>query len=80
MFLYPVYHSIVGSFWLQGIVREMTKKNKVTLSDSQINQLLSQNSSENPLWLTVACEELCTIDSSEKVDNRIKCLPDGILK
>ena len=58
----------------------MTKKNKQTLSDCQINKLLSQSSSENPLWLTVACEELCKINSYEKIDDRINCLPEGILK
>jgi hypothetical protein len=57
----------------------MTKYNK-RLSGSQLDKLLAHTSSENPLWLTVAGEELCQYSRSGAVDERIYCLPDGILK
>lgn len=50
------------------------------ITGSQIDRLLSHTSSENPLWLTVACEELVQYNSGCAVDDRINCFPEGILK
>ncbi|XP_045158536.2 TPR repeat-containing protein DDB_G0287407-like isoform X2 [Mercenaria mercenaria] len=63
----------------KAIVREMMTKYNRRMSSSQIEKLLAHTSSENPLWLTVACEELCQYSRSGAVDERINCLPDGIL-
>lgn len=57
----------------------MSKYNK-RMSSCQIEKLLGHTSSENTLWLTIACEELCQYGRSGAVDERINCLPDGILK
>lgn len=51
----------------------------VTLSDNQLSDLMNTESSENPLWLSVACEELKHVDPME-IDQKIKELPDGLLK
>lgn len=50
----------------------------VTLSDNQLSDLMNTESSENPLWLSVACEELKHVDPME-IDQKIKELPDGLL-
>lgn len=63
----------------KSIVKAMMTKYNKRLSGSQIDRLLAHTSSENPLWLTVSCEELCQYSRSGAVDERINCLPDGIL-
>ncbi|ELT92606.1 hypothetical protein CAPTEDRAFT_221726 [Capitella teleta] len=49
------------------------------LSQAQVQLLLSNKASENPLWLWVACEEICRIDSPELLSEKIISLPDGLL-
>ena len=69
----------------QGIVQEMVKKHDKKLSDGHIDRLLAHTSSENPLWLSVACEEICLyIDRTDQDATEaraiISALPEGILK
>ncbi|XP_052774111.1 TPR repeat-containing protein DDB_G0287407-like [Mya arenaria] len=75
----------------QALVNEMLTKHHGNLSDSQSDtqplemtpgqkdRLLAHTSSENPLWLTVACEQLFRYETSDTLDDRIECLPEGVL-
>ena len=42
--------------------------------------LLSKESSQNPLWLSVACEELRVFGLFESLSDKINSLADGLLK
>ena len=50
------------------------------LGTHQLNQLLTKRMSENPLWLSVACEELKLVRDHKKLPERIETLPDGLLE
>lgn len=41
---------------------------------------MRKESSSNPLWLTVVCEELRPLENVEEVDKKIDSLPEGLLK
>lgn len=51
-----------------------------TISESQMVKIMRKESSSNPLWLTVVCEELRALENSEDIDKRIETLPEGLLK
>ncbi|XP_019618300.1 PREDICTED: telomerase protein component 1-like [Branchiostoma belcheri] len=61
------------------IVRAMLDKYNKRLDQHQMNSLLSKDSSDNPLWLSVACEELRVYGVFEKVSDKINSLADGLL-
>eukprot|EP00058_Branchiostoma_floridae_P025527 XP_002611017.1 hypothetical protein BRAFLDRAFT_97506 [Branchiostoma floridae] len=63
----------------QEIVRTMLSKYNKRLDPSQMNSLLSKESSANPLWLSIACEELRVYGVFEKVSKMIEGLADGLL-
>ena len=42
--------------------------------------LLSKSSSENLLWLSLACEEVKSLGDSQQIDKKIKDLPEGLPK
>ncbi|XP_019645560.1 PREDICTED: TPR repeat-containing protein DDB_G0287407-like isoform X1 [Branchiostoma belcheri] len=63
----------------QEIVRTMLSKYNKRLDHSQMNSLLSKDSSANPLWLSIACEELRVYGVFEKVSKKIEGLADGLL-
>ena len=46
----------------------------------QLNKLVAKRMSENPLWLSVACEELKLVSNHKKLLERIETLPDGLLE
>ena len=50
------------------------------LGRDQLNQLLTKRMSENPLWLSVACEELKLVSEHGKLARCIEALPDGLLE
>ena len=72
-------HWIV-SFIIQQIVKEMLGKYNKKLDQNQMMSLLSKKSSENPLWLSVACEELRVFGLFDKVTDKINSLHDGLLE
>ena len=74
--LYEHAHTLL----FQGIVRQMMNKYNKSISEEQTDKLLAHTSSENPLWITVACEELCLFHISQEIDEKIECLPEGLLK
>ncbi|XP_064604560.1 TPR repeat-containing protein DDB_G0287407-like isoform X2 [Liolophura sinensis] len=63
----------------KGIIEEMLGRYRRSLSESQVEKLLAKESSENPLWLSVACEEIRLIDDSSVIDSTIDNLADGLL-
>lgn len=51
-----------------------------TISENQMVKIMRKESSCNPLWLTVVCEELHALENSEDIGKRIESLPEGLLK
>ena len=64
----------------QAIVRETLIKYSKRLDKEQMVSLLSKESSQNPLWLSIACEELRLYGTFEKLNDKINKLADGLLK
>ncbi|CAH1785090.1 unnamed protein product [Owenia fusiformis] len=62
------------------IVEEMLGKYNKALDTSQMDSLLSKTSSDNPLWLSLACEELRVFGNFRKVSDKINQLRDGLLE
>jgi hypothetical protein len=50
------------------------------LTDDQMNRLMAKASSDNPLWLSVACEEIRRLDLQATIDTKIEQLPEGLLR
>ena len=72
-------------FWLlfhfiQAIVKETLGKYQKRLDAEQMASLLSKESSQNPLWLSIACEELRVFGLFESLSDKINSLADGLLK
>lgn len=57
----------------------LTKFNK-RLDSVQMDCLLAKEASANPLWLSIACEELRVFGLFSKVTEMIKDLADGLLE
>ncbi|RDD44588.1 Telomerase protein component 1 [Trichoplax sp. H2] len=57
----------------------LTKFNK-RLDNIQMDSLLAKEASANPLWLSIACEELRVFGLFSKVTDMIKGLADGLLE
>ena len=58
-----------------GIVREVPSLSAKTLDRPQVNQLLANPATENPLFLLVALEELRGFGSYEQLNARIEAFP-----
>ena len=50
------------------------------LDATQMKSLLAKESSQNPLWLAVACEELRVFGLFDRVTNKINSMADGLLE
>ncbi|XP_070563916.1 TPR repeat-containing protein DDB_G0287407-like [Ptychodera flava] len=61
------------------IVKGMLGKYNKRLDAEQMNNLLSKESSQNPLWLAIACEELRVYGLFHKINDKINTLADGLL-
>lgn len=64
----------------QAIVKETLGKYNKRLDKEQMASLLGKDSSQNPLWLSIACEELRVYGLFEKLHDKINSLADGLLK
>ncbi|KAL5022718.1 hypothetical protein ScPMuIL_001873 [Solemya velum] len=62
----------------KGLACDLLDKYDRRLTSTQLDRLLAKESSENPLWLTVACEELHHLPEVQ-VDEKIDELPEGLL-
>ena len=61
-------------------MKEMLLQHNKHLDTDQMNSLLAKESSHNPLWLAVACEELRVYDLYERMNDKINGLADGLLE
>ena len=50
------------------------------LDTKQMNALMNKESSKNPLWLSIAVEELRVYGDFRKVQQKIESLADGLLE
>jgi len=50
------------------------------LDDQQLQRLIEKTGSCNPLWLTLACEELRVFGSFENLLDKITGLPDDLIE
>lgn len=66
--------------FMQKIVTDMLQRYRKTISESQMEKIMRKESSCNPLWLTIVCEELQSVENVEDIDQKIECLPEGLLK
>ncbi len=62
------------------MVTEYLGKFNKRLDMDQMIDLLSKQSSENPLWLAIACEELRVSGQFRQISEKISSLPDGLLE
>ncbi|XP_030853082.1 TPR repeat-containing protein DDB_G0287407-like [Strongylocentrotus purpuratus] len=62
------------------IVSEILGQFDKRLDEEQMVSLLSKEASQNPLWLSIACEELRVYGVFSKVTDKINTLADGLLE
>jgi hypothetical protein len=60
-------------------VNTLSRYNK-RLDDEQMKLLLSKKGSANPLWLSLACEELRVYGVFKMVNEKIQSLSDDLLR
>ena len=59
---------------------EILGKFNKKLDMDQMISLLTKKSSENPLWLSIACEELRVFGYFRQISDKINSLSDGLLE
>ena len=64
----------------QEIVCNILKIYNKRLDDNQLDTLVSKQGSSNPLWLTLACEELRVFGQFEELIDKIESLPDDLIR
>jgi len=67
-------------FHFQQIVNELLGRYNKRLDQEQMSSLLAKESSENPLWLSIACEELRVFGQFHELSDKINHLADGLLE
>ena len=65
---------------LKEIVSQLLMKFGKLLDKNQMTTLLDKESSKNPLWLSIAVEELRVYGDFRKVQEKIESLCDGLLE
>lgn len=58
----------------------MLGKYNKALDEEQMHSLISKLSADNPLWLSIACEELRIFGQFRQVSDKINQLADGLLE
>ena len=66
--------------FLQELVCEALQKYRCHLRERDMDKLLCKRSSENPLWLTIACEELRLVQDPALLLEKIDSLAEGLLE
>ena len=61
---------------MANILRQYNKR----LDDHQMSLLLDKKGSANPLWLSLACEELRVCGDFNKIDEKVTGLSDELLR
>ncbi len=70
----------LSTFYFQTIVEGMLGKYNKHLDGEQLESLLSKTSSDNPLWLSISCEELRVFGQFRLISDKINQLADGLLE
>ena len=65
---------------MQRIVDDMLGRYNKQLDVDQMESLLSKASSDNPLWLSIACEELRVFGQFRQLSDKINQMADGLLE
>ena len=65
---------------MQDIVAEVLGKFNKKLDLDQMFDLLTKESSQNPLWLSIACEELRVFGQFREISDKINSMADGLLE
>ena len=69
-----------SSLSLQAIVDGLLGRYNKKLDESQMCTIMNKASSENPLWLAIACEELRVFGHFRQISDKINQLSDGLLE
>ena len=71
---------MVLSCYLQLIVTKILGNYNKALDPEQMDCLMAKSSSENPLWLSIACEELRVFGMFREILDKINRMADGLLE
>lgn len=69
-----------NKFLFQIIVRDVLGRYNKSLDLDQMVSVLAKESSANPLWLSIACEELRVFGDFYRVTEKVSSLRDGLLE
>ena len=72
----PTVSFVTFQLIVENILRLYNKR----LDDRQMSMLLDKEGSANPLWLTLACEELRVYGVFNKMDEKIASLSDDLIR
>ncbi|XP_068096733.1 telomerase protein component 1-like isoform X2 [Hyperolius riggenbachi] len=75
---YCLYLGLLPSDIAQSLVVIYLSRYRKKLSPEQLDQLVQKSSSTNPLWLSLACEELRVFGVFEMLTRKIMGLPDSV--
>ncbi|XP_022100079.1 telomerase protein component 1-like [Acanthaster planci] len=64
----------------KSIVSDILGRYSKRLDEEQMGSLIAKESSQNPLWLSIACEELRIFGLFNKINDKINSLSDGLLE
>ena len=64
----------------QAIVKNILSQYNKRLDSDQMNELVTKDGSSNPLWLTLACEELRVFGDFQQLLGKIESLPDDLIR
>ena len=64
----------------QLIVKKILGNYNKMLDPEQMDSLMAKSSSENPLWLSIACEELRVFGMFREILDKINHMADGLLE
>ncbi|KAM5191660.1 telomerase protein component 1-like [Mantella aurantiaca] len=73
-----LYLDLLPTDTAQSLVIMYLSRYSKTLSSEQLHQLLGKSSSANPLWLSLACEELRVFGVFEMLTKKIIGFPDSL--
>lgn len=68
------------SLFFQEIVNNFLSVYNKRLDEEQLDKLLAKEGSSNPLWLSVACEELRVFGRFEELIEKIESLPNELIR
>ena len=65
---------------MQLIVENILRQYNKRLDENQMSMLLEKSGSSNPLWLTMACEELRVFGAFHKMDEKVASLSNDLIR